>query len=456
MSVAIDGEQADPRIAAPAELRPVLGFSRLSAAAYGVIARVIDDDGIFRARVAEAATEELVGRSGWLWLARPVDWLEQLDASADRSPVVASVSNGSTAKRDEKAAVARLRKAASDADAARRRAADQLAEARKAEAAVRSERDQLAATVNRLQVERNAAVRQSKDLEAKLADARRELKVARAAGREAEAELHQLRTSGAMDTTAPASASASATAPPASRADIDRAAAAELPHPSAPAEPPFDRGAVEASVGAAARAAADLAAALADAASALAGPVPTGAPASAAVPEAPAGPAPAKGPKGKKRPKRSKAGARGQPMLPPGVFDGTPEAHRHVITDSATVLIVDGYNVARAAWSGLAPEEERRRTVALLDDVQARSGGHVVVVFDGDDAVTAPKASKSVRVRFSATGETADDAIVDLIAALPPTQPIVVVSSDRAVAADARRQGAMAIGSRAFLVAAGR
>ena len=76
MAVAQKGEQADPRLPAPAALRPVLGFSRLSAAAYGIITRVIDEDGIFRARVAEAADETDVGRASWLWLHRPVGWLD--------------------------------------------------------------------------------------------------------------------------------------------------------------------------------------------------------------------------------------------------------------------------------------------------------------------------------------------------------------------------------------------
>ncbi|MCU1372290.1 MAG: hypothetical protein JWO77_3484, partial [Ilumatobacteraceae bacterium] len=41
-----------------------------------MIARVIDDDGVFRARVAEAADEAELGRAGWLWLHRPVGWLD--------------------------------------------------------------------------------------------------------------------------------------------------------------------------------------------------------------------------------------------------------------------------------------------------------------------------------------------------------------------------------------------
>ncbi|MCB0962826.1 MAG: NYN domain-containing protein, partial [Acidimicrobiales bacterium] len=120
------------------------------------------------------------------------------------------------------------------------------------------------------------------------------------------------------------------------------------------------------------------------------------------------------------------------------------------------LLVVDGYNLARARWSQLAPEEERRRTVALLEDLQARSAGTVVVVFDGDDSVAAPAASRSVRVRFSATGQTADEAIAALVAGVPDAQPVVVVSSDREVADDARRLGAVALSSPDLLAAAGR
>ena len=177
-------------------------------------------------------------------------------------------------------------------------------------------------------------------------------------------------------------------------------------------------------------AAADLAAALADAAAALAG---GGEPAPEPAREPSAGAHRTTEQPGDKRSKgkgkgakgagaKAKGGSRRHPALPPGVFDGTPEAHRHLIATGTNLVVVDGYNVSRAAWSGLAPEEERRRTVALLDDLQARSGGKVIVVFDGDDAVTAPKSSKHVRVRFSATGQTADDAI-DRAARRHPGRP---------------------------------
>lgn len=408
--MAIEGEQADPRVAAPPAMRPVIGFSRLSAAAYATIARVIDDDGTFRARVAESADEAEVGRAGWLWLHRPVGWLDDpaiTGAEADaRTPEPKAGGRG-----DQKEAARKLRKAAAEADAARKRSADQLAAARRTTDEVRAERDALAASVASLQEERNAAVRRSKQLEADLAAARRDLKVARRATLDAEVELQAIRAGTSVPAPAPT--------PGPEAAEVDR------------------------SMRAAATAAADLAALLAD-----------------AVDRLPAPPASAPKPTAKRAGKGAKRGAkrsgRVPVALPPGAFDGTPEAHRHLIADAANVLVVDGYNVARAAWSGLAPEEERRRTVALLEDVQARSGGQVVVVFDGDDAVTAPRASRRVQVRYSATGQTADDAIVDLLGALPPDRPVVVVSSDRAVAADARKQGATAMGSAAFLAAAGR
>jgi predicted RNA-binding protein with PIN domain len=406
-----------------------------------VIARVVDEDGILRARVAEAADEGEVGRASWLWLHRPVGWRDDPAVTGEGPTAPAAERSDAAARREDKASANRLRKAAADADAARRRTADQLADARKAEAAVRAERDELAAAVDSLREERNAAVRRSKEVEAELATTRRDLKVARQATMAAEEELAQVRAAAAVE-------------------PVPTVKPAEAPTRTGPEPDPFDRGAVAASVSAAAAAAADLAGALAGAASALA--------ASSAAPPTPlaesAGEVDESAPSAKtgKRvgkpvgKQRRKQAERTHPVLPAGTFDGTPEAHRAMLADAANVLVVDGYNLARAAWSGLAPEEERRRTVALLDDVQARSGGRVIVIFDGDDAVIAPTASKNVRVRFSATGQTADDAIVDLVEATPSTTPIVVVSSDRAVAADARRQGAVAIGSVAFLRAAGR
>lgn len=369
LTVARAGEQADPRVPAPTALRPVLGFSRLSAASYGLIERVVDDDHAFRARVAGVATESEVGRAGWLWLTRPDGWETDPASSADaRYPGEASA-RLRRERAGAEAAAARHRREAEEAEAARRQAEDELAVARAeaASAAVAgAEVARLEALVDALSAERSQLVRRLKAAEAEGAALRRDLRVAREATRQAEAEL--------------------------------------LARTDGPETGPDD------------------------------GPDPQ--------PMPPAGTA--------------RRGRRRPPALPAGLAGDSPEAHQHLVTVSGALLVVDGYNVARTAWPDLTPEEERRRVVALLEEHRARTGVPVVVVFDGDSHTVAPAASRTVRVQFSPTGTTADDAISALVAALPADRPAVVVSSDREVADDALRQGAAVIGARAFLAAVGR
>ena len=396
LAVAREGELAEPRLPAPPGLGPILRFSRLSATAYATITRVVDDDDDFRARVAAApeATVHEVGHAGYLWLHRPDGWED--DPALHAAPVAGDPDRPTAkAKAENKAEATRRRRDAADAEA-RRRTKEQLATARRSAAAAAAELEQLRSRIGALEEERNQAMRSRKALEADLADARRDLRMAREATRQAEAELLGAgRTPFAVDT--------------------------------------FDRAAIAAAVEAAGRTAADLAAQLATAAGAL----------RPAQPRRP--------PKPRRRP-----ATRVAPTLPPGIFDGTPEANRHLVASGESTLLVDGYNVARSAWTGLNPEEERRRTIALLEEVRARSKGLVFVVFDGDSATVGPLSSRSVRVVFSPTGVTADDEIARILGELPTAQPVVVVSSDRAVAADARRQGAVAMSSPAFVAAAGR
>jgi hypothetical protein len=55
-----------------------------------------------------------------------------------------------------------------------------------------------------------------------------------------------------------------------------------------------------------------------------------------------------------------------------------------------------------------------------------------------------------VRLRFSAPGQIADDLIRALVDAEPEGRPLLVVSSDRAVAEDVCRKGAWAVASAVF------
>ena len=404
VEVARAGLLGQPSVPAPTAMHRVLTFKRFSQTTFAAIRKVVDDDDDFRRRVAGAAEEHDVGRAGWLWLHRPDGWEAEAE-TLDVSTVPATAESASRLRKKLEAAEAVARRHAAQvevAEAARLRADQKLAEVVDRSGPALARHEALEAEVARLGEERTRVVRLLKETEADLATTRRELKLVRQANVEAHAELMALQQ---QPVTSPA---------------------------------PYDSTAVRHAVGQATQAAATLSAALADAASALVS-------ASDVPPSV----------SGSSRKKR-RTTRRPLPTLPPGVFGDSVEANRHLVTTASLTVVVDAYNVARTAWSAITPEEERRRTVALLEEVQARSGATVVAMFDGDSTAVAPVASRSVRVQFSPTGVTADDAIADLLAALPVSQPVLVVSSDKAVARDARRQGAAVMASDAFLTATGR
>jgi len=387
------GDDAVPCVPAPPTLVPILRFTRLSGGAFAAIARAVDDDPELRARVAAEAQESEVGPTGWLWLHRPTGWLAD-PAWTDRP--VRSGPARVRAHRRKKPDAAPPRQVTGESETDRRRTAKQLQEAKRATEEAREEVAVLRARLAAMAEERNRAVREAKRLQVDLAQARRDLKVARQATREAEAELLARPVEGPDGQ--------QSRSPPRFGSDD----AADFPPPE-----------------------------LVDLCRPGSGPRRGGGGGRA-------------GGAGRRRTARAVA------ALPPGVFHATPAGHRHLLMGGGALLVVDGYNLARAAWSGLSPQEERRRTVALLEEVRARSGGEVVVVFDGDSKTVAPTHSRSVRVQFSETGVTADDHITALLAAVPVERPVVVVSSDRAVGVDARRHGATVLTSHELLVAAGR
>ena len=74
------------------------------------------------------------------------------------------------------------------------------------------------------------------------------------------------------------------------------------------------------------------------------------------------------------------------------------------------------------------------------------------MVFDGDERIVAPVASRWVQVRFSPVGVTADDVIVDLVGA-SDDDAVVVVTSDREVVDRVEAFGAGTVASDVFLAA---
>jgi predicted RNA-binding protein with PIN domain len=131
--------------------------------------------------------------------------------------------------------------------------------------------------------------------------------------------------------------------------------------------------------------------------------------------------------------------------LPGGLFDDSIEAADYLLHLPGALLVVDGYNVSMTAWPEVSVADQRRRLVAALGDLAARTSMPVEVVFDGADvgpAVVPGTARALVRTRFSPPGVEADDVVLDLVAQLPPARPVVVVSSDNRVREGARRLGA--------------
>ena len=116
-------------------------------------------------------------------------------------------------------------------------------------------------------------------------------------------------------------------------------------------------------------------------------------------------------------------------------------------------LLVDGYNVTKAAWPTLSLETQRTRLLGLLAGLVARTGAETTVVFDaaGSDSRPVVTSPRGVRVLFSPVGVIADDVLRQLVAAEPAGRVVVVVTDDQEVIADVTRAGARTIASAALV-----
>lgn len=131
---------------------------------------------------------------------------------------------------------------------------------------------------------------------------------------------------------------------------------------------------------------------------------------------------------------------------PPGGVVGQvndPAALDRLLALPVAHLVVDGYNVTKTGYPDLTLSDQRDRLTGQLAALAARTGVEITVVFDGAAVVAVPSsAPRGVRVLFSDAGVLADDVIRALVAAEPRGRPVVVATSDQAVAASIRRCGA--------------
>ncbi|HEU5180895.1 MAG TPA: NYN domain-containing protein [Candidatus Polarisedimenticolia bacterium] len=121
-------------------------------------------------------------------------------------------------------------------------------------------------------------------------------------------------------------------------------------------------------------------------------------------------------------------------------------------------ILVDGYNLLHKdpALQEMARHSLEQAREALLDQLAAyRSGDMLIrVVFDGREggAGSAGRRRQGVEVRFSRPPRSADETILEIIAAEPRRSSLLVVTSDvKDIGRAARAEGARWISSEAFL-----
>ncbi|MCP2310775.1 putative RNA-binding protein with PIN domain [Kitasatospora paracochleata] len=132
-----------------------------------------------------------------------------------------------------------------------------------------------------------------------------------------------------------------------------------------------------------------------------------------------------------------------------GLAEDDPALLDQLLAIPQVHLVVDGYNVTKTGYPTLPLEQQRLRLLGGLAMLAQRTQAEVTCVFDGQDldvpVIMAPP--RGVRVRFSRTGETADELIRRLVRAEPQGRPVVVVSADREVADGVRKAGARPVSS---------
>jgi len=134
-----------------------------------------------------------------------------------------------------------------------------------------------------------------------------------------------------------------------------------------------------------------------------------------------------------------------------------PQALERLLGLPSVHLVVDGYNVTKTGYPELSLSDQRERLIRQLAALAARTSAEVTLVFDGAGVVAVPTtAPRGVRVLFSDPGVLADDVIRALVTAEPEGRPVVVVTSDRAVADSVRRRGAHPVPSAVLLARLGR
>ncbi len=149
------------------------------------------------------------------------------------------------------------------------------------------------------------------------------------------------------------------------------------------------------------------------------------------------------------------AAKRAPVQIPQGLSITSPQALKEIFSQDDLMVLIDGYNVSLNNFQNLSLELQRERTISCATNVESRYHPSCVVVFDGQSSTTRGRVQSKVHVVFSPQDTTADDVIIERIKVTPPDRPIIVVSSDKNLAARAKGLGCEIITSEAFVNFAG-
>lgn len=120
--------------------------------------------------------------------------------------------------------------------------------------------------------------------------------------------------------------------------------------------------------------------------------------------------------------------------VPKGRFEDDPETLRGWLARDDSVMVVDGYNVAKAdgGYEELRLESQRERLVDAVFTLAKMTGTETIIVFDAQRVPgrRTKKTRRPVHVEWSRPGEIADDYIVKRLEELPP-EPVILVTNDK-------------------------
>ena len=136
--------------------------------------------------------------------------------------------------------------------------------------------------------------------------------------------------------------------------------------------------------------------------------------------------------------------ARRVALAPPlGIVDDSVEFANYLLAIPNVVVLIDGYNVTKQAVPKLDLEKQRNWLEQKLRDISASMSGRFEVIFDGADvSIDQGSNNARVRIRFSPDGVEADDVIISSVEAIDARYAVVVVSADKRVREGAAEGGA--------------